>query len=147
MFRDRIESLIELMKTVPAEGFNLEHWAHSCETPSCVAGWACQLPSWQEKGGLFVSENTWATPKYDGYVGEEAFAKWAGLSNYDADVVCGTISDEFAIHKFYETEVLREAYDLEDDEEYEAVTPKHVVAALTRMLEANKRGDSDDIKQ
>ena len=118
MNKSRIQSLIDLMSTVPDEQFNINEWMTDCGTPSCVAGWATRLPSWQENGGL----NSINRPMFNGYGEEYGFAEWAGISDIDAQIICG-----IGPHAGF--------YNL--DTRVDIVTPAHVVKALTKYLETS----------
>jgi hypothetical protein len=122
MNKQHIQELIDLMGTVKPENFSIDQWVYGCGTPSCVAGWATTLPSWQERGHLLNGNR----PLFDGAIDEAGFAKWAEISDGDASVICATGGDD---EEFYAAE-----YDHELGV-YPKVSPAMVVEALTRFLE------------
>ena len=117
MNKENMQSLIDLMKTVPDGDFHIARWQTDCGTPSCVAGWATTLPSWQEEGELATYG-----PAYMGENGQEAFSMWADIPEFSAAKICGTLS-------------ILDLQDFYGIKEGEKVTPQHVVAALTQYLE------------
>ena len=138
MNKERMQSLIDLMENLNDIDFNIERWTKPCGTPACVAGWATTIPSWQARGGLTKGEKDhtihhWPLPFYEGHIQHRAFAAWADISEEDAWIICGLAEGDVQAH-FYGTE--QTYFEDEDcDDEWENVTPDHVVKALTHYME------------
>jgi hypothetical protein len=149
MNKQNIQDLIDLMSKLPAEQFDISRWTSkthvSCNTPSCVAGWATTLPSWMKKGGLLHDPHMapagtgkfFILPTYDGETGGNAFAKWADIDDHDAWIICG-LGSEAATAEFYQTEATYWTSYSDEADEWASPSPLDVVAALTRYLATGK---------
>lgn len=93
MNKQRLLTLIEKLKTVPEESFNMRYWW--CGTAGCAAGHGCHIPEFKE-AGLHISENVSGcqTVRYEDSVSFSALSKF-----FDIDL--GFAIDIFHTYHYY----------------------------------------------
>lgn len=84
MNKPRLIKLVEFLRTIPDEQFNINDWQSSCGTVCCAGGWACHIPEFNVKGLRMCSSILADRPTFEGWYGFDAMASFFGLSNFMA---------------------------------------------------------------
>ena len=78
----RLLKLVDKLKTVPQEQFNMDVWRSTiCGTVSCACGWACEIPEFKKRG-LYLQRYFGESYelRYKHFSAYEAAAKFFGLN-------------------------------------------------------------------
>lgn len=142
-------------RQAPISGFDMGHWIHrdKCGTSACAIGLAaldarCQaeglgIYGWNEKSGeydipvksveafnspAFSCLGFTVQPRYQGWTGFDATAKWADISTSEA---CWLFDPETYFDPWTEDE----------DQDTRAITPSMVIERIRRLVAEGRKGE------
>lgn len=93
MNKERLEHLIEVLKEVPPNDFDMSLW--QCGTQACAMGWACRDPQFRKEGLTTTRGGHSSTPAFEGHQAFYAAAKFFGISRNDAGMLFSPSAYDF----------------------------------------------------